>query len=69
MAGFTQPVYKTVCVKVPEGIFLCETADLHSGRNFMQHGALSYAERPDYLPDCMAIVGGIISVEGIGLGG
>ena len=38
MAGFTQPVYKIVCVKVPEGIFLCETADLHSGtgRTFMQ---------------------------------
>ena len=29
---------------------------------------LSYAERPDYLPDCIAIVwilGGIISAEGI----
>ena len=36
MAGFTQPVYKIVCVKVPEGIFLCETADLHSGWYFMQ---------------------------------
>ena len=36
MAGFTKPVYKIVCVKVPEGIFLCETADLHSGRNFIQ---------------------------------
>ena len=40
MAGFTQPVYKTVCVKVPEGIFLCETADLHSGRNFMHQQAV-----------------------------
>ena len=28
--------------------------------------ALSYAERPDYLPDCIVIVyGGIISAEGI----
>ena len=36
MADFTQPVYKIVCVKVPEGICLCETADLHIGRNFMQ---------------------------------
>ena len=28
---------------------------------------LSYAEQPDYLPDCIvrAILGGIISVEGI----
>ena len=37
MAGFTQRLYKTVCVKVPDGVFVCETADLHSGRNFMQH--------------------------------
>ena len=36
MAGFTQRLYETVCVKVPDGVFLCETADLHSGRNFMQ---------------------------------
>ena len=28
--------------------------------------SLSYAERPDNLPDCIAILGGIISVEGIG---
>ena len=34
---------------------------------FLHLKALSYAERPDYLPDCIAILGGIISVEGIDL--
>ena len=34
MAGFTQPVYKIVCVKVPEGIFLCETADFTQRSKF-----------------------------------
>ena len=30
-----------------------------------QSESLSYAERPDYLSDCIVILGGITSVEGI----
>ena len=48
MASFTQSVYKIVCVKVPEGIFLCEMADLHSGRNFMQQ--LSWSGGHEFEP-------------------
>ena len=38
-------------VKVPEGIFLCETADLHSSRNFMQQLHLEFGEEHGVLCD------------------